>query len=140
MDINLPPPPDESSFSSMREWLAALRAHSNQIEHIKTTMELKRMAAELGELGKQPGSKRRPISTYAAQIEQWYATLPAEAKSAPRGIEEFISMLEGRTKGLRAHPGEVAKVLRSLGWVRYRCWTGDAEGRRLWLKTRSNGS
>ena len=134
MDIKIPPPPDENSFKSMREWLAALRQHSSQIEHIKATMELKRMAAELGELGRQPESKRRPVSTYAKQIEQWYAGLPAEAKSAPRAIEEFIAMLEGRTKGLRAHPGEVAKVLRSLGWVRYRQWSGDAEGRRLWTK------
>lgn len=118
----------------MREWLAALRAYSNQVEHIKTTMALKRMAAELGELGGQAKSKRRPVSTYATQIDQWYRALPSDAKSAPRAIEEFINLLEGRTKGLRAHPGEVAKVLRSLGWARHRQWGGDGDGRRLWTR------
>ncbi len=86
-----------------------------------------RLEQELAALSSptQPTKRtRKPADYYAYQICQRHDNLPPEARSAPRSMSEFVTLLQGRTPWLQPHVPEVAQALRELGWKRKRCCGG----------------
>lgn len=134
----MPPPPADFGRDQTLSYMQRLCAHSAEHEEIlrlKRELELKKLRTELADLSSAttpPPAKRKPQDFYAQQITAWFKRLPPEARNAPRTMEEFINLLQGRTPGMRAHAPEVSKALSGLGWVRRRDWKADGEGRRLW--------
>ncbi|MER2602683.1 MAG: hypothetical protein ABTR27_10035 [Candidatus Competibacter phosphatis] len=133
----MPPPPADSLHDQESSYMQQLRARSAEYEEqrrLKREIELKKLQMELAGLSSPPNlppAKRKPLAFYAQQITAWFGRLPPEARKAPRTMEEFINLLQGRAPGMRAHAPDVSKVLSGLGWVRRRDWRADG-GRRLW--------
>lgn len=125
----LPPPPDKSEFKTYREWIRAINDYN---QAVACTSSLQKAAKESALL-KASARQKKPKSFYAEQIQLWFSSMTDQEKSSPRSIDEFIAILSGRTPGMRPSAREIAKALRSLGWVRVRVWRGDAEGRRVWV-------
>ena len=133
-DVDIPPPPDKArGFQTWMEKINSANDYRARLDQAERELKLKKLAAEVGELGKIAKSKRRPLSTYVDQITSWHAQLPPELRRAPRTMQEFLALLIGRSPGLQANAGEVSKILFDLGWRRMRIWKKDGEGKRLWL-------
>jgi hypothetical protein len=134
----MPPPPADFVREQESSYMQQLRARSAEYEEqrrLKREIELKKLQMELAGLSlptKPPPAQRKPLVFYEQQITAWFTRLPPEARKAPRTMEEFINLLQGRTPGMRAHAPDVSKVLSGLRWVRRRDWKADGEGRRLW--------
>jgi hypothetical protein len=133
-----PPPPGAiaSFVAQIHQQTAAATAEADERRRLRNEIERRKLELELARLNSPAPQARRPIDTYEQQITEWFNQLPPEARKAPRTMEEFINILEGRTTGMRAHPGEVSRVLRRMRWVRRRCWKSDGEGHRIWLPPR----
>jgi hypothetical protein len=125
-------------FETWFEKIHSASTYRATLDKTERELRLRKLAAEVGELGKSAKSKRRPLSTYVEQLTSWHAQLPPESRKAPRAMQEFLALLKGRSPGLQANAGEVSKVLFSLGWRRIRVWKKDGEGRRLWLPPSAN--
>jgi len=139
--MNQPPPPGEMGafLNRLQLDLNQRMAETEERRHLRNEIERRKLELELASLtAPVPGpastspTQRRTISTYEQQIIAWFKRLPPEARKAPRTMEEFISLLQGRTSGTPAHPGEVSRVLNQIGWIRRRNWKSDGEGRRMW--------
>jgi hypothetical protein len=134
------PPPDELIRDHTLNYMQHLRARAaeaDEVRRLRQEIEKRKLEMELATLSSptQPTKpQRRPLNFYEQQIAAWFNRLPPEARKAPRSMEEFINLLEGRTPGMRAHAGDVARVLRQLGWVRHRIWRSEGEGQRVWLR------
>ncbi len=128
-----PPPPDVA-----RTYLEKLHLdyvqRSNEFEEVrrlKRDIELRKLQMELADLS-PVRPQRRSIDFYSDQLAVWFNNLPAAARQVPRSMDEFLSILKGRTPGMRPHAPEIAQALKSQRWSRKRCWKSDGEGRRLW--------
>lgn len=134
----MPPPPDDLRDHTLNyvQLIRQRAAEHDEHRRLKREIELKKLQLELAGLSvptKPTHLKRQPIDIYEQQIKAWFNRLPPEARLAPRTMEEFVNFLQGRTPGMRAHAGDVSRVLRDrLGWSRKRCWHSDGEGCRLW--------
>lgn len=131
-----PPPPGDA----VRDYLAVMyhqaaeaNAEAEERRRLRNEIERKKLELELAQLNSGGNPVTRSLDSYEQQITEWFNRLPPEARKAPRTMEEFLNLLIGRTSGMRAHPGEVARVLRRLGWGRQRRWKVDGEGRRVWV-------
>jgi hypothetical protein len=123
-------------LQQLQQEAAEAAAEGEERRRLRKEIETKKLQLELASLSDTPkviAPKRRPVDTYEAQITEWFNRLPPEARSAPRTMEEFINLLDGRTPGMRAHAPDVSRVLSRLGWVRKRIWKSDGEGRRTWI-------
>ena len=138
----MPPPPDVNRdftltyMQQLREQVAKSNAEADEHRRLKREIAKRKLELELAALSETPKTvvpKRRSVDTYEAQITEWFSRLPPAARSAPRTMAEFISLLEGRTQGMRAHAPDVSRILSRQGWVRRRLWKADGEGRRVWL-------
>ena len=131
-----PPPEEKSSYLEMIQRDSAQRcAEFEEIRRLKHEIALKNLQMEIASLSATPKPvppKRRPIDTYEQQITAWFNRLPPEARKAPRSMEEFINLLEGRTPGMRAHAPDVSRTLIRLGWHKCRIWSANSQSRRVW--------
>ncbi len=135
------PPPDvmrdhTTYMQQLRQVAAEANAEADERRRLRNEIEKRKLELELAALSATPKTvvpKRRAIDTYEAQITEWFSRLPPGARSAPRTMVEFITLLEGRTPGMRAHAPDVSRMLSRLGWVRRRIWQADGEGRRVWF-------
>jgi hypothetical protein len=133
----MPPPPDAAHdyLEYFRRNMAQRQSEGEELRRLKREIEKKKLEAELAGLSvptKPPQPKRQSLDYYADQIAAWFNRLPPEARKAPRTMEEFVNLLVGRTPGMRAHGGDVSRVLRQMGWLRRRSWEADGQGTRLW--------
>lgn len=134
--MSSPPPPDvmRSFRDEMWHQAAASNTEADERRRLRNEIEMKKLQLELASLTSRTAPGRRSIDTYENQIKVWFKRLPPEARKAPRTMEEFINLLDGRTPGMKAHAPDVARILRGrLGWVRKRIWKADGEGRRVWM-------
>lgn len=65
------------------------------------------------------------------RLKRIIATLPETERNKPRPLEFFAVRLRGR-KNLSPHRGELAAALRTLGWIRRRCWHQSENGFRAY--------
>ena len=130
----MPPPPDaKTSYLQMiRHDMAQRATEYDEFRRLKIEIAKRKLELELAGLSVPSQPSRRPVDFYVQQITAWFDRLPPEARKAPRTMEEFINLLQGRTPGMRAHAPDVSQVLSGLGWVRRRDWKANGEGRRLW--------
>jgi hypothetical protein len=141
-EVVMPPPPSEFylHLESMRREAAQRNAEHEELRRLKREIEKKKLEQELACLSTKASTTatihthpvRHPLDFYAQQITTWFNRLPIEARSAPRTMDEFVSLLQGRTPGMNAHPGDVSRILKKIGWVRRRNWKSDGEGVRMW--------
>jgi hypothetical protein len=135
----MPPPPPAgipSYLTQLHAHSAAIAADAEERRRLRNEIELKKLQLELANLSSPAAStqsKRRPLDFYEQQITAWFNRLPPDARKAPRTMEEFLNLLQGRTLGMRAHAPDVSRVLQRMGWVRKRIWKADGEGRRVWM-------
>jgi hypothetical protein len=136
------PPPDvlrDPTLSYMQQ-LRARSAEHDEHRRLKREIELKKLQMELASLSaptKLTQPQRRSLDYYADQIQAWFSRLPPEARKAPRTMEEFINLLQGRTPGMRGFAPDVSRVLCGMGWVRRRSWRSDSSSARLWWPPQS---
>lgn len=133
----MPPPPDASAtyLQILQRDYAQRNAEHEEVRRLKREIEVKKLQQELADLSapnKPNKPQRRPIEFYGEQLAGWFNNMPAVARYAPRSMEELLSILKGRTPGMRPHAGDVSKILARQGWKRKRHWQADGEGRRLW--------
>lgn len=112
------------------------QAQQDELRRLRNEIEKRKLERDLAELNspvkKLTRPERQTIDTYEVQLNEWYNRLPAEARRAPRTMVEFVNLLTGRTPGMNAHPADVSRILRRLGWTRKRNWKADGEGCRVW--------
>ena len=134
--MTLPPPPGTalSYLEQLRHNAEERRSEAEELHRLQSAIAKKKLELELEYLSSPTtsGGKRQPADTYETQLTAWFNRLPLSARLAPRTMEELLNVVTGRTPGMRAHPGEVSKVLTKMGWRRRRHWKADGEGRRLW--------
>lgn len=131
-----PPPPDVTSYLNiLQRDMAQRSAEAEEVRRLRREIEIRKLEMELAALSSPTQltkPTRRPSDFYEQQINAWFNRLPPEARKAPRSMEEFLNLLEGRTPRMRAHAPEVSRALTAKGWVRQRNWKVDGGGRRLW--------
>jgi hypothetical protein len=121
--------------------MAQRAAEYDEHRRLKREIEKRKLELELAGLSsptKPTQPTRRPLDFYEQQITAWFNRLPPEARAAPRTMEEFLNLLQGRTPGMRPHAPDLSRVLSSLGWIRKRNWKSDGAGVRLWWPTGSS--
>jgi len=131
----MPPPPPDATLNFLeilRRDMAKRDAEHEEVRRLKREIELKKLQMELAGLSSPVKPQRRSIDFYAEQLVVWFNNLPAAARATPRSMADFLSLLKGRTPGMRPHAPEVAQALKSQRWSRKRCWEADGEGRRMW--------
>jgi hypothetical protein len=134
----MPTPPDELIRDRSLNYIQELRARAaeaDEVRRLRQEIEKKKLEQELASLSlpTQPTKpRRRPLDFYEQQITAWFNRLPPEARKAPRSMEEFINLLEGRTPGMRAHAPDVSRTLIRLGWHKCRIWSANSQSRRVW--------
>lgn len=136
-----PPPANTGSYLEMiNRDMAARHAEQDEVRRLRREIEVKKLQMELADLSaptKPTQPQRRPLDFYEQQITAWFNRLPPAARSAPRSMEDFINLLQGRTPGMRAHAPDVSRVLSGMGWVRRRSWRSDSSSARLWWPPQS---
>ena len=131
----MPPPPPDVARTYLEKLHLDYAQRSNEFEEVrrlKREIELKKLQMELADLSSPVKPARRSVEFYAEQLAVWFNNLPAAARATPRSMADFLSILKGRTPGMRPHAPEVAQALKSQRWLRKRCWKSDGEGRRMW--------
>jgi hypothetical protein len=129
-----PPPPDEtrSYLEIIQQDYAQRAAEHDEVRRLRREIEVKKLQVELADLSSTVKPRRQSVEYYCEQLAVWFNNLPAAARQTPRSMEELLSLMKGRTPGMRPHAPEVAIALKSLLWTRKRCWHSDGEGRRFW--------
>ena len=130
----MPPPPDAtgSYLEILQRDYAQRAAEQEEVRRLRREIEKKKLEQELADLSAPNKPSRKPIEFYGDQLAGWFNSLPTVARQAPRSMEELLSILKGRSPGMRPHAGDLSKVLIREGWKRKRHWKADGEGRRLW--------
>jgi hypothetical protein len=76
---------------------------------------------------------RERLTPLEDRLERLLATIPIELQREGLSLSTLQASLRGRWRG-NAHPGEVARGLRTLGFHRIRRWSGDAGFRAIWRR------
>ena len=79
--------------------------------------------------------RQRPSACASRHLEErltrLLTTIPAEVQREGLSLSTLQASLRGRRRG-NAHPGEIGRALRRLGFERRRNWRGEGGFRALW--------
>ena len=76
---------------------------------------------------------RERLAPVEDRLSRLLAAIPREVQSGGLSLPALRSALRGRWRG-SAHPGDVGRAMRKLGFVRRRDWRGgEHEFRALWF-------
>lgn len=76
---------------------------------------------------------RERLTPLEERLARLLATIPIEIQREGLSLPTLQASLRGRWRG-HAHPGEVGRALRALGFTRRRQWRGDDGFQALWCK------
>jgi len=96
----------------MRAYMSALKKHSDTSKTITQPVTNEFVPLEI-------------------QIQQLMASLPETIRTRDWNMDDLIARLSGKYRA-RPHAMKVAGALRKLGLTRYRDYTREGEGRRMW--------
>lgn len=82
---------------------------------------------------KQEENDRRHMAPLDERLKRVLSTIPIEEQRAGLSLATLQTSLRGRHRGL-AHPGEIGRALRKLGFVRERAWRSDTQFSALWRR------
>jgi hypothetical protein len=74
---------------------------------------------------------RERLTPVEDRLERLLATIPVEIQREGLSLSSLQTSLRGRWRG-NAHPGEIGKALRRLGFERRRTWRGTDGFRAVW--------
>jgi hypothetical protein len=74
---------------------------------------------------------RERLTPLEDRLARLLATIPLEMQREGLSLSTLQASLRGRWRG-NAHPGEIGRALRRLGFERRRDWSGDDGFRALW--------
>jgi hypothetical protein len=76
---------------------------------------------------------RERLTPLEDRLERLLATIPVELQREGLSLSALQTSLRGRWRG-NAHPGEIGRALRRLGFERRRDWRGADGFRAIWRK------
>jgi len=77
---------------------------------------------------------RERLTPLEQRLKRVLAEIPKNIQAEGLSLPVIQTMLRGRWRG-NAHPGDVGRALRHLGFTRSRRWRGEAIGfQALWIK------
>ena len=76
---------------------------------------------------------RERLTPLEDRLARLLATIPVDIQREGLSLPTIQASLRGRWRG-HAHPGEVGRALRALGFTRHRRWRGDDGFQALWCK------
>jgi hypothetical protein len=77
---------------------------------------------------------RERLTPLDKRLERLLATIPVEVQLEGFSLSSLQTSLRGRWRG-NAHPGEIGRALRRLGFERRRNWRGAQGFCAIWRKT-----
>jgi hypothetical protein len=76
---------------------------------------------------------RERLTPVEERLERLLGTIPVEIQREGLSLSSLQTSLRGRWRG-NAHPGEIGRALRRLGFERRRTWRGTDGFRAVWRK------
>ena len=76
---------------------------------------------------------RERLTPLEDRLARLLASIPVDIQREGLSLPTIQASLRGRWRG-HAHPGEVGRALRALGFTRQRRWRGDDGFQALWRK------
>jgi uncharacterized membrane protein YccC len=111
----------------MKHWLSQLEAaaEAHRAQHQAQREEKARAAAK---------ASRERLTPLDERLVRLLATIPVEVQREGLSLSTLQASLRGRWRG-NAHPGEIGRALRRLGFERRRNWHGADGFRAIWRKS-----
>ena len=118
--------PRTEATAVLKHWMAQLEAaaEANRAEVQARREERARTEAETARVRLTPLEDR---------LTRLLATIPVELQREGLSLSSLQASLRGRWRG-NAHPGEIGRALRRLGFERRRDWRGADGFRAVWCK------
>ena len=110
----------------MRYWLSQVQA-ATEARHAEEQARRDEKARA------EAQAARVRLAPLEDRLTRLLATIPVELQREGLSLSSLQASLRGRRRG-NAHPGEVGRALRRLGFVRRRDWSGADGFRALWRK------
>ena len=110
----------------MKHWLSQVEAEAEAhwAQHQARREEKARAEAN---------AARERLTPLEDRLERLLSTIPVELQREGLLLSSLQASLRGRWRG-NAHPGEIGRALRKLGFERRRDWRGTDGFRALWCK------
>ncbi len=115
---------DAVTTPRMKHWLSQLNAaaEAHQAQHQAQRDEKARAETK---------AARERLTPLEDRLERLLSTIPVELQREGLSLSTLQASLRGRWRG-NAHPGEIGRALRRLGFERRRDWSGADGFRALW--------
>jgi hypothetical protein len=110
--------------ASLRHWMSQIRADSEARRAKEQARREERAAAEAT-------AARERLTPSEDRLGRLLATIPVELQREGLSLTALQTSLRGRWRG-NAHPGEIGRALRRLGFERRRNWRGTDGFRAVW--------
>jgi hypothetical protein len=81
----------------------------------------------------QAESERKTMAPLEVRLQRVLSSIPLDEQRAGLSLATLQISLRGRYRG-NAHPGELGRALRKLGFVRERAWRSDTQFSALWRR------
>jgi hypothetical protein len=108
----------------MKYWLSQLEAaaEADRAQHQARRDEKARAEAK---------AARERLTPLEDRLTRLLTTIPIDVQRGGLSLASLQASLRGRWRG-NAHPGEIGRALRRLGFLRRRRWNNDAGFSALW--------
>ncbi len=110
----------------MKHWLSTIQAASE-------AQQAKQQAQREEKARAVTNAARERLTPLEDRLERLLATIPVELQREGVSLSSLQASLRGRWRG-NAHPGDVGRALRRLGFERRRDWSGVDGFRAVWHK------